>query len=133
MSVKFLIDQWKAMNGRDNDALLVVDGILQFRRVIAIRNRLYLSLFMVEAKNGVLQLIVQYATVCHHKYRLEHLLVFIIMQRRQSIGQPSNRVRLAATSTMLQQIALTFLRGFGVCHQLFYHIQLVIAREDYLG
>ena len=81
MSVQLFIDQWESMNRRDNDALLVVDGILQFRRVVTICDGLNLSQLMVEAQDGVLQLIIQYSSIRHHKHRLEHLLVFLIMQR----------------------------------------------------
>ena len=33
---------------------------------------------------------------------------------------------------MLQQVALSFLAGLGVSHQLFYYIKLMITWEDYL-
>ena len=74
------------MDSGDDNALFIVDSILKFRWIVTISYRLNLSLLVVETQNGVLQLIVQYTTVCHHKYRLEHLLILIIMQRRQTIG-----------------------------------------------
>ena len=79
-----------------------------------------------------MQLIVQNSAVCHHKHRLEHLLVFLIMQRCQSVGEPGNRVRLAAACTMLQQPALTLFLRFRVSNQLFYDVQLMVAWEDNL-
>ena len=120
------------MNGRDDDALLIVDGILQFRRVITISNGFYLPHLMVKAKNSILQLIVQDSAVSHHKHRLEHLFVFQIMQWRKPVGQPSNGVRLATTSTVLQQIAFALLLCFRFSNQFLYYVQLMIAWEDNL-
>ena len=67
------------MDGRDDDAFLVVDGILQFRWVVAVCDGFYLSQLMVEAQDSVLQLIVQNSSISHHKHRLEHLFIFLIM------------------------------------------------------
>ena len=132
VSVQFFIDERETMNRRDNDALLVVDGILQFRRVVIVGDSLYLSQLMIKAQDGVLQLIIQYPSIRHHKHRLEHLFVFHVMQRCQPIGKPCYGVRLAAACTMLQQPTLTLLLGFRISNQFFYHIQLMITWEDNL-
>src|SRR5690606_25090066 len=54
-------------------------------------------------------------------------------RRSSDLGEPGNRVALARTGRMLDQVTLARPLGFGVGQQLAHHVQLMEAREDLLG
>ena len=48
----------------------------------------------LEVEDGVLQLLVDHIAVAHHDYRVEDLLMLGIMEIREEVRRPCNRVRL---------------------------------------
>ena len=91
------------------------------------------SLLVVELIDGVLQLRIQHPAVRNHNHAAVHLLVLGVMQGRETVRQPSDRVGLARTRRMLHQIGLPY--AFGQCgiQQLVHGVPLVIAREQKRG
>ena len=86
---------------------------------------------MVELIDGVLQLAVQHPAVGDDDDRLEDLLVVVIMQTGEPVGQPCNGVRLSGTGAVLNEIVLAGAVGLYIGQQLGHHIQLVVPREDH--
>ena len=52
--------------------------------------------FMLELVDGVLQLLVEHDPVGDDNHAVEHALVAAVVQRRQPVRQPADRVALAA-------------------------------------
>ena len=127
-----LIGEEELLNGADNDAFLVVQSFCKVAGMLLVVNALQQAGNVLKAVNRVLELAVEYNTVGDNNNGIKDTLVLIVMKRRQPIGDPSNRVGLAGTGRVLDQIvcASTFLAH--VCNDLPNHIVLMVAREDQL-
>jgi hypothetical protein len=62
----------------DDDRRPARQRLHQLPRVLI--NLLYYTLLVVELVNGVLELLIQYATIRHHDYRIEYLLARLVVQ-----------------------------------------------------
>ncbi len=54
----------------------------------------------------------------------------VLLEADQLVGEPGDRVRLAAAGRVLDQVALPGAVRRGVGEQLPHHVELVVARED---
>jgi len=62
---------------------------------------------------------------------LKDLLIVIVVQAGEPMGQPGNGVGLARTGAVLNEIVLAGAIGLNIGQKLGHHIQLVIPREDH--
>ena len=58
---------------------------------------------MLKLVDGILKLFVQYETICNHNDAVEYNLVIFVVQVRQVMRQPRNRVRFSASRTAPNQ------------------------------
>ena len=87
----------------------------------------------LEVENRFLQLGIQHCTIRDHQHAIKDFLVSSIVQVRQKMSGPGNRIGFAGPSRMLDQITLTgtFLQHVG--HQFPCHLQLVKPRKNHPG
>ena len=57
----------------------------------------------------------------------------VLLQPDELVGEPGDRVRLAAARRMLDQIPLAGAVGLRIGEEPAHHVELVIAREDLHG
>ncbi len=88
-------DEGKRLQRGDDDRRPARQRLNQLPRVLI--NLLHHALLMVELVDSVRELLIQYATVRHYDNRIENLLVGLVMQRRQPVRQPRDRVGFPRT------------------------------------
>ena len=125
----FFVDDRELLQGSDDDARPGLDGLPELLGVFV--DLLHHTRHMVKLIDGVLQLTVQHPAVGDNDDRLEDLLVVVIVQAGEPVGQLGDRVGLAGTGAVLNEIILARAVGFYIGQQLGHHIQLVIPGEDH--
>ena len=95
MVIEFLVYEREPVLGCNDNAPLVLDCVPTDGRVVLVGNGGYLSFKVFKAENGFLKLPVEDAPVCNDKHRLEHFIVFFVVEGGNAIRQPSDRVGLA--------------------------------------
>ena len=126
-----LLGKKEFLDGADDNALFVVDGLCQRVGVLLVVNGFYQPVLMLKAVDGVLQLAVQHHTVCDNDDRIEDTVVLIVMDCGQPIGDPCNRVRFAGACRMLDQIVFAGTVLLYICQHLPHNIVLMVAGEDH--
>ena len=86
---------------------------------------------MLKLVDGILKLFVQYEAICNHNDAVEYNLVIFIVQVRQVMCQPRNRVGFSASRTVLNQIIVSGSVCVDIGNELADHIQLVVTWEDH--
>ena len=114
----------------NNDSATVIDSISQVFGCLAFANGFNRTKGMVKGRNGILQLSVKHGTVGNDDYRRENRFIVFIVQGCQTVCSPSNRVRLARTCTVLNQIVYTSSVLANISDKFANNIQLVETRED---
>ena len=119
-------DERELLDRRDDDLLAVLDELAQVARVLGVADgRAHLG----ELLDRVADLLVEDAPVGDDDDRVEDRRV-VALQADQLVGQPGDRVRLAAAGRVLDQVAPAGAVRLGVGEQLAHHVELVVARED---
>src|SRR5262245_19962142 len=94
--------EWKLLHGGNDDFLALGDELAKIARVFRVSNgRTHLR----ELFDCVPDLLVENAPVGHHDYRVEYRST-ALRKADHLMRQPCDRVRLAAPSGMLDQVAL---------------------------
>ena len=125
----FLIDDRELLEGSNNDARPGLDGLPELLGVLV--DFLHYARHMVKLIDGVLQLAVQHPAVGDDNDRLEDLLVMVIVQAGEPVGQPGDGIGLTGTGAVLNEIVLAGAVGLYICQKLGHHIQLVVPGEDH--
>ena len=88
------------------------------------------AMLVLELIDGVLQLLIQHDAVRHHNHAVEDAGVVRVVQRRQTMRQPSDGVALAAAGRMLDQGVVP--HAFAPRHidQQAHRLKLVVAGKD---
>ena len=78
-----LVDLWETLEGRDdNTCMLCIDGITQLSAGIMVffRDGSDCTFYMFKAKNGFLELSVEYSSVCDDEDTLEDVGIILIVE-----------------------------------------------------
>ena len=129
-AVKILIRKQELLYRTNDNTLFIVDSVRQTARTLFIVNGFHQAGRMVETVNRVLQLTIQNHTVGDNDNGIEHSVIVIIVQRRQTIRNPSNRIRLTATSRMFDKITSSRTHFFHFGNEFFNNVILMITREN---
>ena len=100
----FFINNRELLKSGNDDACPCLDSLSELLGVLV--NLLHHTCYMVKLIDGVLQLAVQHPTVGDDDDRLKDLLIVVIVQSGEPVGQPSNGVGLSRTGTVLNEIVL---------------------------
>nr|WP_291832523.1 hypothetical protein [Candidatus Microthrix sp.] len=127
--VDLLGDVRELLQRRDDDAgLLAGERLGQLGGVLV--DALHHAVHVLKLVNGVLQLLVEHPPVGDHHHLVEHLLVGVVVQRRQPVRQPGDRVALARPGRVLHQVVVTGAVAAGGGGHGQHRIPLVEAGED---
>ena len=85
---------------------------------------------MVKAGNGGLQLLIENTAVCNNDYAVKNCIVVFVVEAGHTVSRPSDRIGLAGTGTVLDQITLADALGLDIGQQSANDGPLVIAREN---
>ena len=88
------------------------------------------AMLVLELIDGVLQLLVEHDAVRHHDHAVEDAGVLGVVQRSQTMRQPSDGVALAAARRMFDQGVVPHAFLPRHCNQLTHRLKLVVARKD---
>lgn len=131
------LDQGLERLDRDDHDLLAADQRLRelggFGVAVGAGDGLHHALVALELGNRVLQLLIQHSAVGHDHDRVEHLLVSGIVELGELVGQPGDRVGLAGTRRVLDEVPLPGAVGLRVLDQPGDGAPLVVAGEQHLG
>ena len=123
-------DERELLQGGDDDPRLLADqGLGELGRVPV--DVYHHAPDVLELVDGLLELTVEDHPVGDDDHLVEHLAVTVVMQRRQPVRGPGDRVRLPRTSGVLHQIALPGPVLSGVGLQCQHGVPLVEAGEDH--
>ena len=125
----FFVDDRELLEGGNDDSRPGLDGLAELLGVLV--DLLHYARYMVELVDSVLQLAVQHPAVSDDDDGLEDLFVVVVVQASEPVGQPGDRVRLAGTGAVLNEIVLTGPIGLYIGQKLGHHIQLVVPGEDH--
>ena len=95
--LNILIGKEELLNGADNDAFLVIQSFCKVAGMLFIVDALQQAGNVLKAVDRVLELAVEHNTVGDNNNGIKDALVLVVMEGRQPIGDPSNRVGLAGT------------------------------------
>ena len=132
-------DEGELLERRNDDADPVVDGVAQSLGalgavlVLLVVDQGHQSFLVLEAVDGVLQLLVENSAVGHDDDGGEDGLVGLVVEPGEAVGRPRNAVGLAAPGAVLYEVVPPRALRLHVGDQLADHIQLVIAGEDDLA
>ena len=124
-----LADERELLNGRDDDRRAARQGLGELLRVLV--DLLDHALLMLELVDRVLKLLVEHPAVGDHHDGVENLLVVIVVQARQAVGQPGDGIRLAGPGRVLDQVVAPRSVRPGVADQGSDGVKLVVARKDH--
>ena len=85
---------------------------------------------LLELPDGLLELAIEHSPVGHHDHRVEDAPVVEVMQHRELVGEPGDRVALAAAGRMLDQVSLAGAVVTRVADEPAHAVELLVARED---
>ena len=123
-------DERELLQRRDDDpGLLTGEGVGELLAVLVDPH--HDAVGVLELVDRVLQLPVEHPAVGDHHDLVEHLVVVGVVQRRQPVGHPGDRVRLARPGRVLHEVVPpgTVLTSIG--RQRPHGVPLVIPGEDH--
>ena len=123
-------DVRKLLNGGSDNFSVAVQRNRQVSGVALIVHHADKTGFMLHTHDSFLQLAVHNHTVGNDDDIIENNLVVGIVQRGQTMSQPCDRVGLAGTGTVLNQIVLRGAIFTDISQNLTDNIQLMIARKN---
>ena len=85
---------------------------------------------MVKLIHRFLKLAVKDTAVGYNNHRLKNLIILFVMQTRKPVSKPGDRIGLARTGTMLNQVVFSAAVCFHIGNQLRDHIKLMKAGEN---
>ena len=116
-------DERELLDGGDDDPLAILKQGAEMAGAFGMaHDRANLG----EVLDGVPYLLVQYLAVRDDDGRIEERLA-VLLQPDELVGQPRDRVRLAATRRVLNQILRADSPGGCVSQEPTHHVQLVVA------
>ena len=122
----------EGLDGADDDLLAAVECFGQRRALgpVGVLDGRHHARGALKVKQRLLQLRVDDIAVRNHQHGVEHLAVLGVVQLGQEVRRPGNRVGLARTCRMLDQVlaARAVLQHRPL--ELARHVQLVVARKD---
>src|ERR1700740_1571777 len=90
-------DEWKFLDGRDDNLLATLDKVAQVARVLGVADS---RADLCELLDRVADLLIEDAAGCHHDDRAERRCI-AFMEADELMGEPSDRIRFAAARRML--------------------------------
>ncbi len=122
-------DEGALLQSGDDDPRLLTG---ERRRELAgmLVDPLHHAVDMLELVDGLLELAVQDDSVGDHHDLVEHLPVRLVMQGRQPVAKPRDRVRLPRAGRVLHQVVLPGALGASHPLQAEHAVPLVVTRED---
>ena len=127
--IHLLIDHRELLERGDDDADAVVDGVPQILGSFVLTDGLHRAQRMVKARNGLLQLCIQYRSVGHDNDTGKDGIIILVVQRGQTICRPCNGIGFARASGVLDQVVMTCTVLGNMSNQLSHNVKLVVARE----
>ena len=124
-----LVDERELLHRGDDDLLAGLDGRPQLGGGPHVGDR---RTDLGELPDGGVELAVEVHPVGHHEDRVEDPLA-VVFEADQLVGQPGDRVRLAAARRVLDEVAPPGTVRRAVGQQPPDHVELVVAGEDRLG
>ena len=86
---------------------------------------------VLELVDRVLELLIEHDAVGDHDHAVEDALVGRVMQGREPMGEPADRVALAAARGVLDEVVVARALAAGGVHQQADRLELVMAGEDH--
>src|SRR5699024_5016136 len=103
----FVVNHWELLQSGDNDTLSIVNGVTERSRVFLLVNSNYTTQSVVKAGNGGLQLLIENTAVCNNDYAVKNWIVIFVVEAGHTVSRPSDRIRLAGTGTVLDEIVMS--------------------------
>ena len=127
------VDGREALQRADDDLLALVQRLRELWRLRALIgvDPLDQAGLMVDAKHRLLELGVEDAAVGDDDHAVEDAPVPRIVQPRQAVREPGDRVRLARPGRVLDEVVAPRPMRPRVRHQRGHGVELVVAREDH--
>ena len=121
-------DERELLQGGDDDGNPALQGFRQLARAFV--HLPHHAVLVLELVDRVLQLLIEHDAVRHHDHAVENAGAVRIVQRGQTMRQPSDGVALAAAGGMLDQGVVPHAFAPRQFDQQAHGLQLVVARED---
>lgn len=88
------------------------------------------ALLVLELIDVVLQLLVEHAPIGDHDHRVEHALILLVVQAREPVSEPCDRVALSRAGRVLHQVILAHAIASRGRLEPANGVELVVARKD---
>ena len=111
----------------DGDRVLQRSGEL----LRALLNLLHYSALVLELVDGVLELLVEHHAIGDDDDAVENPFVCLVVERSQPVGEPANRVALAAARRVLNQVVMPHALFARRLNEPSHSVELMVAREDH--
>src|SRR5712691_1437576 len=119
-------DEREFLDGGDDDLLAALQKLAEVARLVSVADS---RADLGELFDGVADLLVENAPVGDDNNRVENRGI-VRTQCNKLMGEPSDRVRLAAAGRMLDQIALAYAVLDGVGEEFPHNVELLVAGPD---
>src|ERR1017187_5145953 len=122
-------DEWKLLKRGDDNWYRTLQRLGQLPGTLV--DLLHHAALVLELVDRVLQLLVENHTVVHDNDAVEDAFVPCVVERGQSMGQPTNGVTLSAPRRVLDKIIVPHALLARRLHEGTHRLKLVVAREDH--
>ena len=122
-------DEGELLEGCDDHRNRIVEGLRELPRTLV--DPMHDPALVLELVDRILELLIEDDAICDHDDGVEDARVGGIMERREPVGQPPDRVALAASRGMFHEVVVPHALAAGRIHQGAHGLQLVVAREDH--
>ena len=121
-------DEREFLQGGNDHRHRIVERFGKLPRVFL--DPLHDAALVFELVDRVLELLIEHDAVGDHDHAVEDALVGSVVQRREPMRQPADRVALAAARGMLDEIVVPHAFAARGARQRAYRLELVVAWEE---
>ena len=122
-------DEGKLLESRDDHRDRILERLGKLPRAPV--DPMHDAALVFELVDRVLELLIEHDPIGDHNDAVEDARVGGIVQGREPMGQPTDRVALAAACGMLDEVVVTHTLAASRVHQHAYRFELVVAGEDH--
>ena len=122
-------DERELLQRRDDDRHRILERLGELPRAFV--DPLHDTALVLELVDRVLKLLVEHHAVGHHDHAVEDALVGRVVQGREPMRQPADRVALAAAGRVLDEVVVPHTLAARGVHQHAHRLKLVVARKDH--
>ena len=122
-------DERELLQRGDDDRRRALQRLRELARILV--DLAHHAALVLELVDGVLQLLIEHHAVGHHDHAVEHAGVVDVVQRRQAMREPGDRIALAAARRVFDQGVVADALAARGGDQEAHRFELVIAGEDH--